>query len=609
MHVFGRTNRVALLKSRSYNRVNRMSRPKAVDLATIRLFWQAGLRHKRLLLLALLYPLGAILISTVAPLFIGKILAAIVSHDADPGRYIPYFVAAAILGVLANRFGFGFLLAHQAKTMSFLQMQALNTLLRRSVGFHNDNIGGKLVSDAIDYPTGYGQLANAIFINIIPFAVVLLVGSVLITMESWKLGAIIITMSVVSVTWGIIESRSRSPLRKKRLKATKAVTAHLADAILNVQTVKTFAHEADELATHKKLNKTLLEQRLHDWQLAAYQGSSRIAALLAMQLVFIVLTIHVIGNDPSLLGIGIFAFSFTITLSNKLFEINSMIRNIEDGLLNASPMTEIILEEPEIRDIHNAKPLDVKQGAIAFEQVDFAYKDNSAADSVFAGLQLNIKPGEKIGLVGQSGGGKSTLTRLLLRFEDINGGQITIDGQNIAQVTQASLRQAISYVPQEPLLFHRSIRENIAYGNWDASLEDVQTAAKKAHAHEFIEALQDGYDTIVGERGVKLSGGQRQRIAIARAILKNAPILILDEATSALDSESEVLIQDALWDLMKGRTTIVIAHRLSTIQKMDRIIVLDDGKIVEQGSHKELVKQKGHYAKLWAHQSGGFIEE
>jgi ATP-binding cassette subfamily B protein len=586
-----------------------MSRPKSVDLATIRLFWQAGLEQKRLLFLALLYPVGTIFVNTVVPLFVGKILAAIAVPGSHPSHYIPYFVVAAIIGLAGNRWGFRFLLSHQALTMSRLQHQALETLLKRSVGFHNNNIGGKLVSDAIDYPVGYSQLANAIFVNIIPFGLVLIVGTILVSAESWKLGLLVGAMAVISVGWGVLESRKRSPLRQQRLVATKAVTSHLADAILNVQTVKTFAHENDELKTHKELNKTLLGQRLHDWQLAATQGNNRIMALLGMQLVFIMLAIRLVSDDPSLLGVGIFAFSFTITLSNKLFEINTMIRNIEDGLLNASPMTEVILEEPEIRDIKGAKPLQVKKGEIVFDHVDFAYKDNNSEGGVFADLDLKIKPGEKIGLVGQSGGGKSTLTRLLLRFEDINGGRILIDGQNIAEITQASLRQAISYVPQEPLLFHRTIRENIAYGNWDASLEDVQKAAKKAHAHEFIESLTDGYDTIVGERGVKLSGGQRQRIAIARAILKNAPILILDEATSALDSESEVFIQEALWDLMKNRTTIVIAHRLSTIQKMDRIIVLDDGQIVEQGTHQELVKQKGNYAKLWAHQSGGFIED
>ncbi len=224
-------------------------------------------------------------------------------------------------------------------------------------------------------------------------------------------------------------------------------------------------------------------------------------------------------------------------------------------------------------------------------------------------LNLEIAAGEKIGLVGHSGSGKTTLTKLLLRFNDIDGGEILIDGQNIANITQEDLRKCIAYVPQEPLLFHRTIRENIAYANPEASSKDIEEAAKKAYAQEFIEKLPKGYDTLVGERGVKLSGGQRQRVAIARAILKDAPILILDEATSALDSESEKLIQAALWELMKGRTAIVIAHRLSTIQRMDRILVLNDGEVIEQGKHAELLEKNGTYAKLWAHQSGGFIEE
>ncbi len=218
-------------------------------------------------------------------------------------------------------------------------------------------------------------------------------------------------------------------------------------------------------------------------------------------------------------------------------------------------------------------------------------------------------PGQKVGLVGHSGSGKTTLTRLLLRFSDVDKGTVSIDDQDISAITQASLRRAIAYVPQEPLLFHRSLRENIAYGRPDATDKQIREAARKAHALEFIDKLSSGLDTMVGERGVKLSGGQRQRIVIARAILKDAPILVLDEATSALDSESEQLIQASLAELMKGRTTVVIAHRLSTIQKMDRIIVLEDGKIIEDGSHASLLAKKGTYAGLWAHQSGGFIEE
>lgn len=265
---------------------------------------------------------------------------------------------------------------------------------------------------------------------------------------------------------------------------------------------------------------------------------------------------------------------------------------------------------PEITDAPHARKLQVTQGTIDIQSVNFAYHDDgSTNDRVFSQLNLHIPAGQKIGLVGPSGGGKSTLTRLLLRFDDVDDGSIAIDDQDIRKVTQVSLRRAISYVPQEPLLFHRSVLENIAYGQPDATLDEVRRAARLAYADDFIQKLPQQYDTIVGERGVKLSGGQRQRVAIARAILKDAPILVLDEATSALDSESEVYIQRALQQLMEGRTTLVIAHRLSTIQQMDRIIVLDNGQVVEDGSHHELQNNGGLYAKLWAHQSGGFIEE
>ena len=269
-------------------------------------------------------------------------------------------------------------------------------------------------------------------------------------------------------------------------------------------------------------------------------------------------------------------------------------------------MTEILALTPEIIDRSN-DTLSVNSGEVAFKHVTFAH--DGSKEALFDDFSLTIAPGERVGLVGHSGSGKTTLTRLLLRFSDVENGTITIDNQDITSVTQKSLRQSIAYVPQEPMLFHRTLRENIAYGKPDASEEDIRYAAEQANALDFIEKLPEKFDTLVGERGVKLSGGQRQRIAIARAILKDAPILVLDEATSALDSESEKLIQDALEKLMKGRTSIVIAHRLSTIAKLDRIIVLNDGSIVEQGNHQALLNQKGTYAKLWSHQSGGFIEE
>ena len=263
--------------------------------------------------------------------------------------------------------------------------------------------------------------------------------------------------------------------------------------------------------------------------------------------------------------------------------------------------------EIDVQDEPESKPLAVGEGAIDFENVSFDYGGQDKGQAVFKDLSLHVKPGEKIGLIGPSGAGKSTLVSLLLRLFDLQKGRITIDGQDISEVTQESLREYVALIPQDTSLFHRSLYENIHYGDLEADRNAVEDAARKAHADEFIEALEEGYETIVGERGIKLSGGQRQRIAIARAILKDAPILVLDEATSALDSESEKLIQEGLEALMEGKTVIAIAHRLSTIAHLDRLIVMDQGQIVEQGSHEELLKQKGLYARLWNMQSGGFL--
>ncbi|MDY3667587.1 MAG: ATP-binding cassette domain-containing protein, partial [Collinsella sp.] len=261
-----------------------------------------------------------------------------------------------------------------------------------------------------------------------------------------------------------------------------------------------------------------------------------------------------------------------------------------------------------VADDENAPELKVGEGAIDFEHLSFAYRDAAAGESVFDDLTLHVAAGQRVGLVGKSGSGKTTLTKLLLRLDDVQGGRVLVDGQDVSRCTQQSLRRQVAYVPQEALLFHRSIRENIAYGRPDATDEQIREAARLANALEFIDRLPRGFDTMVGERGVKLSGGQRQRVAIARAILTDAPILVLDEATSALDSESEALVQEALENLMRGRTSIVVAHRLSTVAALDRIVVLADGEIVEDGTHAQLVEAGGEYASLWGRQTGAFLE-
>ena len=285
-----------------------------------------------------------------------------------------------------------------------------------------------------------------------------------------------------------------------------------------------------------------------------------------------------------------------------------MMQRINRALGDAAEMTRVLDEPRLVADDPDAPELKVTEGAIDFEQLSFAYRDAAAGESVFDDLTLHVAAGQRVGLVGKSGSGKTTLTKLLLRLDDVQGGRVLVDGQDVSRCTQQSLRRQVAYVPQEALLFHRSIRENIAYGRPNATDEQIREAARLANATEFIDRLPRGFDTMVGERGVKLSGGQRQRVAIARAILTDAPILVLDEATSALDSESEALVQEALENLMRGRTSIVVAHRLSTVAALDRIVVLADGEIVEDGTHTQLVEAGGEYASLWSRQTGAFLE-
>lgn len=578
--------------------------------STIKIFLWAFLQDKKLIAKSLLFYASSVSISIILPFLISKALASIVleGHGADIMTHVPGLIIASAVAVIGNFVGFGAILSINANAQAILARRVMHTLLSHSSGFHANNISGKIVGNAMEFPGAYGRLHDTVFTQAIPFLLMIVIGIVITLVNSLAIGIGLAVVVILVSAMAATESIRRSRLRIERKKAQDETVAHLADTIVNVQAVKTFASEEREFKTQDKLLDKLRLIRIRDWINGARFGAMRMALLLSLQVVFIIFVGVMVSRDPAILGIGFFAFTYTLSLSNRLFEINNITRNIEESFLQASTMTNILLKERTVQDTPDAKDLKFKNGEIDVQQVTFRYED-SKKDTVFEDLSLTIPAGQKVGLVGASGGGKSTLTRLLLRFDDVTDGSITIDGQDLRSITQKSLRETIGYVPQEPLLFHRTIRENIAYGKIDATEKEIIKAAKLAYAHDFVEKLENGYDTIVGERGVKLSGGQRQRIAIARAILKDAPILVLDEATSALDSESEKLIQQALEKLMKSRTSIVIAHRLSTIAKLDRIIVLEGGKIVEDGSHTELLGQKGTYAKLWSHQSGGFIEE
>lgn len=576
---------------------------------TLDQYWATTKLFRTDLLLSLLIPISNILLFIFAPLLASKILAGLITGDAWVWSYFWASVAVTVTGLALNLIGIRSNLALSAKVMHALFTKLFDHLMQRSVGFYNNQVGGKLISDALDYVQGYGQLMNAGYLGVFTFMTTSVVGLLVIFVNSWQLGLMLTVLLGSLIKWTVIDNKRRKGIRQERLKINKRSVSHLSDSIVNAITVKTFAKESQEKQVNAAISKELMDVRITDWQRTVTYENARISVIFAAQLFLIAGLIILTARNPDILATGIFAFTYTISLLGRFFAVNVMLRQIDEALLIAQPMTELLEADPEIQDVANATILEVKNGEIAFNDVSFGYADSDSDSEIFSGLNLIIKPGEKVGLVGHSGGGKSTLTRLILRFDTIGSGTIAIDGQDIATVTQESLRQQIAYVPQEPLLFHRTISENIAYSDYDASKSAVKAAASKAFADDFINDLPRGYDTIVGERGVKLSGGQRQRIAIARAILKDAPILVLDEATSALDSESEGLIQKALWKLMEGKTAIVIAHRLSTIQKMDRILVLDNGRVIEQGSHKQLIKAGGTYAILWSHQSGGFIED
>jgi ATP-binding cassette subfamily B multidrug efflux pump len=392
--------------------------------------------------------------------------------------------------------------------------------------------------------------------------------------------------------------------------ARSMMTGRIVDSYTNIATVKLFSHSKRETEYAEEGMDEFLDTVHRQMRLVTgFNVSVEVANYL---LLFSVIAISIALWMSNAITIGAIAIAMSLSLRINgmskwiMWEIGGLFENMGTVVDGMSTLSKPI----SIQDSANAEPLNVTEGGIEFDNVSFHYGDKDKG--VISDLNLHIKPGEKVGLVGRSGAGKSTLVNLLLRFHDVEGGQIKIDGQNIAEVTQDSLRSNIGMVTQDTSLLHRSIRENILYSNPDASEADLIKATRQAHAHEFIETLSDpygntGYDAQVGERGVKLSGGQRQRVAISRVLLKDAPLLILDEATSALDSEVESAIQESLNELMEGKTVIAIAHRLSTIAAMDRLIVLDKGQIVEQGTHQELISGDGIYAQLWAHQTGGFI--
>ncbi|HTE57681.1 MAG TPA: ABC transporter ATP-binding protein [Verrucomicrobiae bacterium] len=475
--------------------------------------------------------------------------------------------------------------------------------------FHADRFGGSLVSNVNKFTAAHDKFWADFTWNIVNGLTALIASLTILFLTNPLYAGIFSVITLVYFVIMFFLMRKQAPINRAAATSESERTAKLADNITNVGTVRAFAGEKQELNIFRKQTAHTVDAQFRLMRTQLRNENVSHSTITILNIMAFGVGIFAITRLNAQIGSLYLIVTYTYGLTERLWQAMFVMKNMNRSFGDAADMTEILSLGPEVPDPEQPEPARFKHGGIEFSDVAFGYSGNRTNKKLFKNLSFAIQPGEKIGLVGHSGGGKTTITKLLLRFMDIHDGQILIDGQNITAVTQADLRQAITYVPQEPLLFHRSLAENIAYGKPNATQAEIEAAAKVAHAHEFIMELSDGYDTLVGERGVKLSGGQRQRIAIARAMLKNAPILVLDEATSALDSESEKLIQDALWKLMESRTAIVIAHRLSTIQKMDRILVMEKGAVVEEGSHKELLQHNGIYASLWKHQSGGFLED
>lgn len=555
--------------------------------------------------------IGSVASTAVAPIFVARLLQQIANGSANlhsaTGLLVGYAISLIIGEIVSIRITIALAYFSEGRMQQRIAEQVLASQMDKSMSFHSNHMSGGVVSDATKLNSSIERFWDTLIFTALPIATTVVAVCVAISFFVWQYAVVLFVFSILIVSFIIKSQRSVAPISRRQAEKASAITARLADVIANIGTVKAFAGAKQESLSYQKKwtewRKVNFEE-MRKVLLITGSFSTLMTVLNALAfLVAILVTQHHIANIASTYLI----IGYTLNIVGQLWQVSSATRNYTRIIGDAAPMIAMLNEVPELIDPASAEPARITRGSIEFKAVDFCH--DGAKRSIFKNFNLSIKPGEKVGLIGRSGSGKTTFTRLLLRFSDVQGGQILIDEQNIAAISQDELRRHVAYVPQEPLLFHRTINENISYGQPEFSQAAVEAVAKLAHAHDFIKDLPNGYDTLVGERGVKLSGGQRQRVAIARAMLKNAPILVLDEATSSLDSESEILIQDALWKLMENRTAIIIAHRLSTIQKMDRIIVMDAGKIIEQGSHKELLHANGTYAKLWAHQSGGFLDE
>jgi ATP-binding cassette subfamily B protein len=568
--------------------------------------------RKSLVFLLLVGTIGIQAAGLTSPLFLRQFFNTLASHTINAQTThallvtIGWIGLVGFLGWIARRIQSLTILHIEARAMASLYTSAFDYLIGHSYQFFVSQFGGTLTRRVSKYASAFETLFDSVVLTFTPTIIFVCGAVTILYIRNHTLGIVLGLWSVFFFFFQIFVSRLRQPLRIARAEEDSALTGTIADAIANQNTIMLFSGRGAE---HARMQGAV--ERWRGATLRAWLADDFIWGMQGLMMVGINVGL-LYGAlqfwERGLITVGDFVLiqSYLIGIFDQLISITRELRRVYDGLADAGEMVHIMQKPHGVADREGAEALSIGEGAIEFAQVNFNFNKERP---ILRDFSMRVAGGEKVALVGPSGAGKSTITRLILRFYDVSGGSIRIDGQDIAAVRQEILRDSIAFVPQEPILFHRSLMENIRYGRRDATDEEVMEAARQAHCHEFIAQLPDGYETFVGERGVRLSGGERQRIAIARAILRDAPILILDEATSSLDSESEALIQDALEKLMAGKTVIAIAHRLSTIMHMDRILVLEHGAVVDEGTHDELLERGGLYQKLWSIQAGGFAPE
>lgn len=550
------------------------------------------------------------LTDVVTPLFAGRLVDALAGAGQDKTEALRLALAAfgVLVALAASSVVLRYLLylcitALSLHMMSIIAAHGFHRVQRFSSDWHANNFAGSTVRKITRGMWAVDLLNDTLLIELIP-SLVMLAGVTVLLGLHWPLmgavvgaGAVIYVVVTAALSLGVVAPAARlSNSWDTRLGGV------LADAVTCNAVVKAFGAEQREEARLARVIDKWRRRMRRTWIRITFNGGVQSVMLAAMQAAMLGTALLLWARNEA--GVGGIAFALTtfLMLQGYLRDVGMHLRNVQRSVNDMEELVGLDTQPLGIEDKPGARPIVIKHGDIRFERVTFRYEGQPTP--LYADFSVRIAPGERVGLIGHSGSGKTTFIKLIQRLYDVTGGALTIDGQDISQVRQASLRSQIAIVQQEPLLFHRSLAENIAYARPGATQAEIERAAQLANAHTFIAALPRGYDTLVGERGIKLSGGERQRIAIARAFLADAPILILDEATSSLDSESEALIQQAIERLMQGRTTLVIAHRLSTVRSLDRLLVLDKGRVVEEGTHDALIRiESGLYRRLFERQA------